>query len=70
MSDILKTWGEIAAALRCSIKTAQRYSQEFDDFPLFADGNVWSRRSLLEAWLSKRIAATPNGKKRRKCKKG
>lgn len=67
-SDILKTWGEIAGVLRCSIKTAQRYAQEYDDFPLFRDGNVWSRQSLLESWLNKRIADSPNGKKPRKTK--
>jgi hypothetical protein len=65
-SDILKTWGQIAAYLQCTVQTAMRMSKRHDDFPIFHDTNVWTTRTLLEAWLTKRATAIKGHKSCRK----
>ncbi len=51
--DLLRSTKEIAAALNCSVRTAQ-YLREKGQIPVFKIGNIWhARRASLERHLER-----------------
>jgi phage terminase Nu1 subunit (DNA packaging protein) len=66
-NEALRSWAKIAAFLRCSIRTAQRWERE-EQLPVHREGNgqrgtVAAFPRELQAWLSTRDAGTNKSKR-------